>query len=60
MHIVENDPAYLTDFVRLNEEWITHYFEIEEPDLELARNPSKVIEDGGYIIQEGILLWSAL
>lgn len=47
--IVENDRSFLGDFVRLNEEWITHYFELEEPDLELARNPYKVIEEGGYI-----------
>ena len=49
MRIVENDRSFLADFVRLNEEWISHYFELEEPDRELARNPGKVIEDGGYI-----------
>ena len=49
MQIVENDRSFLDDFVRLNEEWINLYFEIEEPDRELARNPGKVIDDGGYI-----------
>lgn len=49
MEIVENQSEYLEDFIRLNEEWITNYFEIEELDKVLAANPSKIISDGGYI-----------
>lgn len=49
MEIVENESKYLNDFIRLNEEWITSYFQLEEIDRKLAANPQKVIEDGGYI-----------
>lgn len=49
MEIVENLSVYLDDFIRLNEEWISTYFEIEEVDKLLAANPYKIIENGGYI-----------
>lgn len=49
MNIIENSREYLANFVRLNEEWITQYFAIEEADVNLAANPFKIIEDGGYI-----------
>lgn len=49
MNILENKREFLQDFIRLNEEWISSYFEIEAVDRELAANPSKVIEDGGFI-----------
>ena len=49
MEIVENQRKYLNDFIRLNEEWISTYFEIEDSDRDLAANPHKVINDGGYI-----------
>ena len=50
MKIVENEARYLPEFVRLNEEWISRYFVIEEPDRALAADPMKVIRDGGYIL----------
>ena len=49
MWIIENDKARLQEFVNLNEEWISTYFEHEDADRALAANPYKVIEDGGYI-----------
>lgn len=49
MEVAENNQKYLDDFVRLNEEWISTYFEIEDVDRKLAANPGKVIDDGGYI-----------
>ena len=49
MPVLINQPQYLSDFVRLNEDWIAHYFRIEEADRELARNPASIIADGGYI-----------
>jgi N-acetylglutamate synthase-like GNAT family acetyltransferase len=49
MDILENQDNYLNDFIRLNEEWIEHYFTLEEIDKALAANPKKVIDDGGYI-----------
>lgn len=47
--IVENSQDYLDDFIRLNEEWISHYFEIEETDRKLAADPFQIVENGGYI-----------
>lgn len=44
-----NESKHLNDFIRLNEEWITSYFQLEDIDLDLAANPQKVIDDGGYI-----------
>jgi len=49
MDVAENKQEYLNDFIRLNEEWITAHFEIEEADRKLAVNPGKIIDDGGYI-----------
>ena len=49
MHLVENDRALLDDFLRLNEEWISAYFEIETSDRALADNPGRIIDEGGYI-----------
>ena len=49
MEIIENSEIYLKDFIRLNEEWIQKFFELEESDKALARNPKKIIDDGGYI-----------
>ena len=49
MEIHENNLDHLNDFVNLNEEWISKYFSLEEADLELASNPSKVIENKGFI-----------
>lgn len=39
----------MNDFIRLNEEWITTYFELEAADKNLANNPYKIVENGGYI-----------
>lgn len=47
--IVENSQDYLVDFIRLNEEWISHYFEIEETDRRLSADPFQIVRDGGYI-----------
>ena len=49
MKIHENNIEHLNDFIRLNEEWIIMHFSIEEEDIKLAANPSKVIENNGYI-----------
>jgi N-acetylglutamate synthase-like GNAT family acetyltransferase len=49
MEIIENKIELLDDFVRLNEEWISTYFELEAADKKLAANPYKIIENGGYI-----------
>lgn len=49
MNIVENSKDHLADFIRLNEEWISQYFTIEEADRKLASNPYQIVENGGYI-----------
>jgi len=49
MEIHENNKEHLTDFIKLNEEWISRYFTLEESDRKLAANPYKVIENHGYI-----------
>lgn len=49
MAVLINQTEYLNDFIRLNEAWIARYFRIEEADRSLAGNPSKIIEDGGFI-----------
>ncbi len=49
MKIVENNMNYLNDFIKLNEEWIQKYFEIEQIDIDLAKKPSLIIDNGGYI-----------
>ena len=49
MDIVENAKQHLPAFICLNEAWIAEYFEIEEADRQLAENPYKIIESGGYI-----------
>jgi GNAT superfamily N-acetyltransferase len=38
------------DFRRLNEEWITHYFRLEEKDSRTLNDPAKyILASGGYI-----------
>jgi ribosomal protein S18 acetylase RimI-like enzyme len=49
MNIAENQYQHLAAFIRLNEEWISRYFAIEDADRALAANPRKVIDDGGYL-----------
>lgn len=49
MPVLINRKQYLADFIRLNENWIAHYFRIEEADRELARDPARIIVDGGYV-----------
>lgn len=50
MYLIENEIQYLDDFIRLNEEWILKYFELEDADFALAANPNQIINDGGYIL----------
>jgi putative acetyltransferase len=49
MHIETNNRAHLTEFIRLNEMWISAHFSIEEADKALAKNPAKVIDNGGFV-----------
>lgn len=49
MDIFENHRDHLPDFIRLNERWISHYFELEEADRALAAAPERIIEQGGFV-----------
>lgn len=64
MKVFTNIAQHFPDFIRLNEMWITEYFEIEERDRELARNPHGVIDNGGYIftgvLEQKVIATSAL
>jgi ribosomal protein S18 acetylase RimI-like enzyme len=50
MQIEVDQKGHCADFIRLNEEWITKYFALEEGDHNLAKYPFKIIDDGGHIL----------
>lgn len=50
MHIVFDNKNHCGDFVRLNEQWISEHFSIEESDRRLAADPFRIVTDGGHII----------
>lgn len=47
LHI--NNRAHLSDFIRLNEQWISEHFALEDVDRALAANPKGVLDEGGFI-----------
>lgn len=47
LHI--NNREHLSDFIRLNEQWISEYFALEDVDRALAANPAGVMDKGGFI-----------
>jgi putative acetyltransferase len=38
-----------TAFRTLNEEWISHYFKLEDRDIEMLSNTEKILREGGHI-----------
>ena len=50
MHIEFDNLSYCDQFIRLNEQWITEHFSIEDVDKRLAENPMQIVEGGGHII----------
>lgn len=50
MQIEFDDECHFKEFIRLNEQWISEHFELEDSDRRLASDPMKVIADGGHII----------
>ena len=44
------DKRHCKDFIRLNEQWISKHFSIEEADRKLAANPFQIVLHGGHII----------
>lgn len=62
MQIHENNSNHFDDFIRLNEAWISEHFQLEEADLQLARDPGAIVRAGGYIftgIIEGAVVGTA-
>jgi N-acetylglutamate synthase-like GNAT family acetyltransferase len=49
MKIELNNRDHCDTFVQLNEQWISHFFKLEEADHQLAANPYKIVENGGCI-----------
>lgn len=50
VQIVEYTPVYQQAFRRLNEEWITKYFRMEESDYKALDHPQEyIIDKGGHI-----------
>ena len=58
--IVDFSPDYADDFKRLNVEWITQHWELEEADRKVLDHPqSYIIDNGGAIfiaLHEGIAI----
>jgi len=53
--IIERDrPDCFSDFIRLNELWITEQFEIEAMDRHLSEDPGRVLREGGHIFSATI------
>ncbi|MBC6612273.1 bifunctional helix-turn-helix transcriptional regulator/GNAT family N-acetyltransferase [Hymenobacter sp. BT507] len=51
VQLLAYEPAYQSDFKRLNIEWIERYFRVEEADLKALDYPEEYILDkGGYIL----------
>jgi len=49
MQIETNNRSHLPEFVRLNELWITEHFSVEQVDRDLAANPGKIADSGGFV-----------
>lgn len=51
VQIVEYQPEHQPSFKRLNEEWINHWFKMEEADYKSLDHPQEYILDaGGHIL----------
>ena|ERR1041384_2825056 len=48
MEIIEDDPLLLPELVRLNEQWISELFQLEEGDHALAADPRRILRSGGH------------
>lgn len=50
MPVEIDNEDHCSDFIRLNEYWITEHFKLEESDRKLADDPYKIVRDGGHIL----------
>jgi GNAT superfamily N-acetyltransferase len=52
--IIPYSAQHREHFKKLNQEWIMHYFELEEPDMLALENPEgHILEKGGHIVMAG-------
>lgn len=47
--IIDYRPEFRSVFRKLNEQWISTYFELEEADYKAFENTDQIIQNGGYI-----------
>ena len=48
--IVQYDPAFNSEFKRLNYEWLNKYFYVTAEDNKMLSDPEKIIREGGCIL----------
>ena len=60
VQIVDYKPAHQPSFKRLNEEWITRWFEMEAADYKSLDHPQQTILDGGGHILIAVLKGEAV
>lgn len=49
--IRDYEPQYQPAFQSLNEEWISRYFTLEEPDYQMLNDPhTYILSGGGHIL----------
>jgi len=59
MRIHHDHAPHAADFIGLNEAWITEHFRLEDFDLALARDPMRIVREGGALItmsQDGVVV----
>lgn len=50
MRIDFDNEQHCQDLIRLNERWIRQYFALEQADHDLARDPLRILREGGHLI----------
>lgn len=50
IEIIHYDPALASLFESINVEWLNEYFHVTPQDLEILRNPQRIINSGGIIL----------
>jgi N-acetylglutamate synthase-like GNAT family acetyltransferase len=50
MPVEIDNASHCAAFVRLNEQWISEHFLLEESDRKLAADPYRIVREGGHIL----------
>lgn len=48
MKILQDSTRHLRELVRLNQQWIEQYFDLENADRALAADPESILRQGGH------------